>query len=51
MDIYEIKPDINRDKVKRKTKLSFYSWHRKYPHVTINGKGLISRLRNKNKKK
>lgn len=45
--IEEIKPKVNSNKLRRPTKHSVNSLHRDYPHTTINGKGVIARLKKK----
>lgn len=45
--IEEIRPSVNRNMLKRPTKHTYRSLYRDYPHTTINGKGLIARLKNK----
>ena len=44
-----IEPSVNRDKVKRPSKHSLYSLYRKFGHKTVEGEGLIARLRKKKK--
>lgn len=47
MYMEEVKPKINRDKLKRRNKISHYALYRKHPHTTIKGRGIIARLRKK----
>ena len=49
MDIEQIKPKVNKSKLKKPSKHSTESLYRDYPHSTVNGEGVVARIKKKRK--